>query len=82
MENLADSFQLQPNAMGHLTSTVQLGFIIGTLVFAFLTIADRYSPSKVFFISAVLASAFNLGTISSYNSFESLLGLRLFDCFQ
>lgn len=77
MNNLADSFQLQPNAMGHLTSAVQFGFIIGTLVFALLTIADRYSPSRVFFISAILASLFNLGIIISTNSFGSLLALRL-----
>ena len=76
MGNLIDAFQLKAGAMGHLTSAVQLGFIIGTLVFALLTIADRYSPSKVFFISAILAALFNLGTILSFNSFASLLGFR------
>jgi MFS family permease len=77
MGSLAESFQLPNSAMGHLTSAVQFGFIIGTLVFAFFTIADRYSPSRVFFISALLGSIFNLGTIFSFNSFESLIILRL-----
>ena len=76
MENLVDAFNIEASAMGHLTSAVQFGFIIGTLVFAFLTIADRYSPSKVFFVSALIAAFFNLGTILSINNFGSLLGLR------
>ena len=46
-------------SIGWLTSMVQLGFIAGTFTFAFLSIADRYSPSKVFFFSALLGSACN-----------------------
>ena len=76
MGNLTEAFQLKASAMGHLTSAVQLGFIVGTLTFALLTIADRYSPSRVFFISAIFAAFFNLGTILSFNSFTSLLGFR------
>lgn len=40
-------------------SSVQFGFIIGTLLFAVLLIADRFSPSKVFFICAMLAALCN-----------------------
>jgi MFS family permease len=76
MGNLTEAFQLNAGAMGHLTSAVQLGFIIGTLVFALFTIADRYSPSRVFFLSAIIAAIFNLCTILSFNSFASLLGFR------
>ena len=76
MGNLTDAFQLNSGAMGHLTSAVQFGFIIGTLVFALFTIADRYSPSRVFFLSAIFAAIFNLCTILSFNSFASLLGFR------
>lgn len=76
MVNLTEAFQLKASAMGHLTSAVQFGFIIGTLLFALLTIADRYSPSRVFFISAIFAAIFNLGTILSFNSFASLVGFR------
>jgi MFS family permease len=76
MGNLINDFQLEASAMGHLTSAVQFGFIIGTLVFALLTIADRYSPSQVFLVSALLAALFNLGIIGHFNTFGSLLGLR------
>ena len=59
--DLVASFSLPDSALAHLTSAVQFGFIAGTLVFALLTIADRFSPSKVFLISAVLGALFNLG---------------------
>jgi MFS family permease len=49
--------------MGHITSVIQLGFISGTLVFAFLSIADRFSPSRVFFFSSMLAALSNLAII-------------------
>ncbi|QJX48983.1 MFS transporter [Hymenobacter taeanensis] len=59
--DIAAQFHLAPGFVAYLTSAVQLGFITGTLTFAVLTIADRFSPSKVFFLSALLAAACNLG---------------------
>jgi len=50
-----------PVFLANLTSAVQFGFITGTLVFAVLTIADRFSPPLVFFISSIVAGLFNLG---------------------
>lgn len=76
MDELVTTFALSPLALGHLTSAVQFGFIVGTLLFALLTIADRFSPSKVFFACALLAAAFNLATIGQWNSLGSLLFLR------
>jgi len=76
MDDLISSFNLNEAALAHLTSAVQLGFIVGTLVFAFLTIADRYSPSKVFFWSAVIGSGFNLGVILQSNGLTSLITFR------
>ncbi|QCE40368.1 MFS transporter [Psychroserpens sp. NJDZ02] len=76
INDLVLNFGLNPSALGHLTSAVQFGFIIGTLLFAILTIADRYSPSKVFFISALLGAFFNLCIIWDSNSLISLLTLR------
>jgi MFS family permease len=61
MGDIARELQLNPDFVAHLTSAVQFGFIIGTLLFAFFSIADRFAPSSVFFISAVLAGLFNLG---------------------
>ncbi len=45
--------------LAHLTSAVQIGFICGTLIFAVMAIADRFSPSSVFFVCAMLAALFN-----------------------
>jgi len=74
--DLAINFNLRDSALGHLTSAVQIGFIVGTLSFAILTIADRISPSKVFFVCAVIGALFNLGIIYEGNSLTSLLSLR------
>lgn len=76
MNDLVNDFGLQPEALGHLTSAVQFGFIFGTLIFALFTLADRFSPSKVFFVSAVLGALFNLGTILESNELYSLLSFR------
>jgi len=76
MSNLILTFKLNENAIGQLTSSIQFGFIIGTLVFAILTIADRFSPSKVFFISALIGAFFNAVTIWESNTLISLLLLR------
>jgi len=81
INDLVINFDLKVSALGHLTSAVQFGFIIGTLIFAILTIADRFSPSKVFLISALLGSLFNLGVIWEANSLISLLSLRFFTGF-
>ena len=75
IDDLAMSFQLSDGALGHLTAAVQLGFIAGTLLFAFFTIADRHSPSKVFFIAAILGAIINAAIIYPGNNY---LGLLLF----
>lgn len=71
------AFNLSPSSVGHLTSAIQLGFILGTLTFALLNIADRFSPSKVFFHSAILAALSNFALLHKGNSFESIFLLRL-----
>ena len=76
MGDLVRNFDLESSALGHLTSAVQFGFITGTLIFALLTIADRFSPSRVFFFSALAGALFNLGTILEGNNLASLLTLR------
>ncbi|GAB2772187.1 MFS transporter [Salinimicrobium soli] len=76
MSDLLTTFDLDPEALGHLTSAVQFGFISGTLLFAFLSVADRFSPSKVFFVSALFGAAFNLAFLLEQNTFETLLLLR------
>ncbi|GAA0890746.1 MFS transporter [Fulvivirga kasyanovii] len=75
LPDLDKALSLPANALGIITSAVQLGFIAGTLTFAFLTIADRFSPSKVFFTCALLGSIFNLGPLFS-TGYEVILSFR------
>lgn len=81
INDLTIRFNLPLSALEQLTSAVQFGFIMGTLLFAVFTIADRFSPSKVFLISALLGSLFNLGGIWEGNNLTSLLILRFFTGF-
>ena len=76
VQDLVIHFSLPENTLAHITSAVQFGFIIGTLVFAILSIADRFSPSKVFVISALIAAIFNLMIIWDQNTLTSILILR------
>ncbi|WP_027471551.1 MFS transporter [Saccharicrinis fermentans] len=76
MNDLIIHYQLSSNALGHLTTAVQFGFILGSLLLAILTIADRYSPSNVFLSCALLGSLFNLGIIWDGNNLASILILR------
>lgn len=76
MGDLVVNFGLAETAIGHLTSAVQFGFILGTLVFALLAIADRFPPSKVFLISALLGAAFNAGMLWEGNTLATILSIR------
>ena len=76
MNDLVSEFGLQITALGHLTSAVQIGFILGTLLFALLNVADRFSPSKVFFVCALFGAFVNMGMIWEGNQLESLIGIR------
>lgn len=76
MDDLIHAFNLRDSSLGNLTSAVQFGFIIGTLLFAFYSIADRISPSKVFLISAFIASASNLLIIFSNGFLPLIYGSR------
>lgn len=74
ISDITAEFHLDPQFLAHLTSAIQFGFITGTLIFAVLSIADRFSPCKVFFCCAVLAALFNLGiNIPGIHSNEILL---------
>ncbi len=76
MGDLVTQFNFNSSALGHLTSAVQFGFITGTLIFAILTIADRFSPSKVFMVCALLGATANAGVIWEGHQIGSMLLLR------
>jgi hypothetical protein len=50
LSDLTASLGLSVGLLARFTVMVQAGFIVGTFVFAFLAIADRFSPVKVFFL--------------------------------
>lgn len=75
MPDIIRQLHVEPGYLAHLSSAVQFGFITGTLVFAVLSISDRFSPSKVFFVSSIIAAIFNLSI--SFGEMSSL-GLLIF----
>ncbi len=60
VDQLAAKTGLGAEIIGYVLSAVQFGFITGTLVFAFLMIADRFSPTNVFLVCAILGASSNL----------------------
>jgi Major Facilitator Superfamily len=73
--DLQQHWGLAADALGYMTSAVQLGFIIGTLSFAFFAIADQFSSRVVFLACSLLGAAANLGV---YLVAEGLWSLLLF----
>ncbi|HEY6502359.1 MAG TPA: MFS transporter [Chitinophagaceae bacterium] len=60
LPELKESLHLSQYAVSHVTSAVMLGFIAGTLAFAFFSLADRFSPVRLFFISSLAGALFNV----------------------
>ena len=76
MPDLIHSFGVQEEDLGYVISAVQFGFIVGTLFYAFFTIADRFKPSNVFFISALQGALFNTLIVLDGITFSMLLSFR------
>jgi DHA1 family inner membrane transport protein len=73
MPDLQQQMGWPASAVGRLTSALQLGFIVGTLVFALLAIADRFSARRVFLFCAVAGALCTLGALMRIASFSELL---------
>ncbi|MBC5992822.1 MFS transporter [Pontibacter cellulosilyticus] len=76
LPELQASLHLQEGALSLLTSAVQFGFILGTLCFAILSLADRVSPRLLFLICAVLGAAANAIIVITPTSTTGVLILR------
>ena len=63
-------------SIGAVTSSVQLGFIVGTLVFALSNIADRWSPPLVFLICSLFGALANVSVTFGIEGLPALLALR------
>jgi hypothetical protein len=70
---------LDESSLGYLTSSVQFGFILGTLLFALLSVADRYPSTKVFCGCALAGASCNavLPACQTNESVGGLVVLRL-----
>lgn len=64
------------SAVGTLTSALQFGFIVGTLVFALLAIADRFHARNVFVLCALAGAACTVGAWAMVRHYEALLVWR------
>ena len=64
------------SAVGTLTSALQFGFILGTLVFALLAIADRFPPRHVFLVCALAGAACTVGAWATVTHYDALLAWR------
>lgn len=74
--DLQRDWGLAEQTVGYITASVQLGFIAGTLIFAVLAVADRYSPRWVFFWCSLAGAAANAALLLSPEGLASLLLLR------
>ena len=76
LPDLTQTLHLSKYAVSQVTSAVMLGFISGTLVFAFFSLADRFSPVKLFFLSSVVGAFTNSSVAWLASDAASLFALR------
>ena len=77
MPDLQRSAGLPAATTGWLTAAVQLGFIAGTLMFALLAVADRFSPRRVFLACALAGAALAGATALLPPTVPTLIALRV-----
>jgi MFS family permease len=67
--------ELLPEQPALLTIAVQVGFVVGTLGFAFLNVADRFPPERVFLASSIVGAVAN-GALVWVDGAPTLVALR------
>lgn len=75
LPDLVDQWGLPEASLSYVTSSVQFGFIVGTLIFAIFNIADIFPPTRVFGICALLGAGAN-AFIPLWQSLAGLIILR------
>jgi MFS transporter, DHA1 family, inner membrane transport protein len=76
MPDLQQAYGWTQAAVGTLTNALQMGFIAGTLVFALLAIADRFSTRRIFMVCALAGAACTLGARAHAADITSLIVWR------
>jgi MFS family permease len=74
--DLQQLWDLSPDALAYMTSSVQFGFIAGTLVFAVLAISDIFSARKVFLNCSLIGAFCNAGVYLFADGLASLMVFR------
>ena len=77
MPDLQQAYGWPAQSVATLTSAVQLGFIAGTLVFAVLALADRFSARRLFLLCALASAACTLGAAWTGGSLNTMLAWRV-----
>ena len=75
-DDLMRQWGASPADIGSLTNATQLGFILGTLVFAVSGLADRFPASRIFAVCALLGAAANAGFAGLASDVHSALFYR------
>lgn len=78
LPDLSRQFSISGDALGYMISSALLGFICGTLFFAFFNIADRSSPRAIFFACSLLGGVSNLLIYLFPERLAALLVFRFF----
>ncbi|MGG5175846.1 MFS transporter [Pseudarthrobacter sp. J1763] len=73
---LASQFQLSDSTSAWLTIGVQVGFVIGALVLATTSAADRFGPRHLMFAGTTLAGIMNLGMLAANDAWQ-IIALRI-----
>jgi MFS family permease len=76
-DDLVRAWSLTTAQLGHLTSAVQVGFILGTLLLATTGLADRFAASRIFALASVLGAGFNAAFALAPLGLEQALAVRL-----
>ena len=76
-EDLVRAWAITAAQLGQMTSAVQMGFILGTLVFATSGLADRYPATRIFAVASVLGALFNAAFALVATSLHQALVFRL-----
>jgi MFS family permease len=74
-DSLMHDWQLSATAFSWLLAATQLGFIAGTLAFAFSGAADRFKPTRIFVVCSLLGALANASVtwgVTDYGVFWSL----------
>lgn len=78
LSEISKPFLLQQDGVAIVTSSVLIGFITGTFIYAVTAVADRIKPSLVFFCSSLAAATANLLILLPSQEFFLLVASRFF----